>query len=39
MSTATTSPRFSSIRPLVRYVDAEQAVVEVMVNLSPPVGA
>ncbi|MEX2215555.1 MAG: hypothetical protein WD768_15595 [Phycisphaeraceae bacterium] len=39
MNTATHSPRFSSIRPLVRYVDAEQAVVEVMVNLAPSVGA
>lgn len=28
--------RFASIRPLVRYVDQDQAVVEVMVNLQQP---
>ena len=28
--------RFASIRPVVRYVDADQALVEVMVNLQQP---
>jgi len=28
--------RFASIRPLVRYVDEQQAVVEVMINLQQP---
>ncbi|MDZ4782581.1 MAG: hypothetical protein SGJ19_20230 [Planctomycetia bacterium] len=36
MNAPASSTRFSSIRPLVRYVDEEQAVVEVMVNLQQP---
>ncbi len=36
MNASSNNARFSSIRPLVRYVDAEQAVVEVMVNLQRP---
>lgn len=31
------SSRLASVRPLVRYVDQEQAVVEVVVNLQPAV--
>lgn len=31
--------RFGSVRPLVRYVDKDQAVVEVMVDVAPPVPA
>ncbi|MFW6060074.1 MAG: hypothetical protein ACODAQ_07815 [Phycisphaeraceae bacterium] len=32
---ATTTPHVTSVRPLVRYVDAEQAVIDVHVTLPP----
>lgn len=38
-SASLSNARFSSIRPLIRYVDEEQAVVEVMVNLQQPMPA
>lgn len=36
MSTPQFNARLASVRPLVRYVDEDQAFVEVVINLQPP---